>query len=45
MGACSEYIKNVFPSIDDDLKQYVEGKEMFTNLLLAKMTFFRRFGK
>ncbi|KAJ8920090.1 hypothetical protein NQ315_011745 [Exocentrus adspersus] len=25
MGTCSEYIKNVFPSIDDDLKQYVEG--------------------
>lgn len=24
MGTCSEYIKNVFPSIDDELKQYVE---------------------
>ncbi|KAJ8974035.1 hypothetical protein NQ317_001823 [Molorchus minor] len=25
MATCSEYIKTVFPSIDDDLKQYVEG--------------------
>lgn len=25
MTACSEYIKNVFPLIDDDLKHYVEG--------------------
>ncbi|KAG5889243.1 hypothetical protein JTB14_006379 [Gonioctena quinquepunctata] len=25
MGTCSEYIRNVFPTIDDDLKQYVEG--------------------
>ncbi|XP_050311079.1 ATP-binding cassette sub-family F member 3 [Anthonomus grandis grandis] len=25
MGTCSEYIKNIFPSIDDDLKKYVEG--------------------
>ncbi|XP_066247874.1 ATP-binding cassette sub-family F member 3 [Euwallacea similis] len=25
MGTCSEYIKNVFPAIDEDLKQYVEG--------------------
>ncbi|XP_044259705.1 ATP-binding cassette sub-family F member 3 [Tribolium madens] len=25
MTTCSEYIKNVFPSIDDDLKHYVEG--------------------
>lgn len=26
MGTCSEYIKTQFPSIDEDLKQYVEGK-------------------
>ncbi|XP_019881799.1 ATP-binding cassette sub-family F member 3 [Aethina tumida] len=25
MALCSEYIKNAFPHIDDDLKQYVEG--------------------
>nr|XP_023019951.1 ATP-binding cassette sub-family F member 3 [Leptinotarsa decemlineata] len=25
MGTCSKYIESVFPSIDDDLKQYVEG--------------------
>ncbi|KAF7287316.1 ATP-binding cassette sub-family F member 3 [Rhynchophorus ferrugineus] len=25
MGTYSDYIKNTFPSIDDDLKQYVEG--------------------
>ncbi|CAG9821893.1 unnamed protein product [Phaedon cochleariae] len=25
MGTCSEYIKRIFPTIDDDLKQYVEG--------------------
>lgn len=25
MGTCSEYIKSVFPLIDDDLKKYVEG--------------------
>ncbi|KAJ3642747.1 hypothetical protein Zmor_025504 [Zophobas morio] len=25
MTTCSEYIKTVFPSIDDDLKHYVEG--------------------
>lgn len=25
MGTCSEYIKTQFPSIDEDLKQYVEG--------------------
>ncbi|CAH1969585.1 unnamed protein product [Acanthoscelides obtectus] len=25
METCSEYIKNAFPTIDDDLKQYVEG--------------------
>ncbi|RZC36649.1 ATP-binding cassette sub-family F member 3 [Asbolus verrucosus] len=25
MTTCSEYIKNVFPLIDDDLKHYVEG--------------------
>ncbi|XP_060527981.1 ATP-binding cassette sub-family F member 3 [Cylas formicarius] len=25
MTECSDYIKNIFPSIDEDLKQYVEG--------------------
>ncbi|KAL1501844.1 hypothetical protein ABEB36_007094 [Hypothenemus hampei] len=25
MAICSEYIKTIFPSIDEDLKQYVEG--------------------
>lgn len=29
MAVCSEYIKNVFPLIDDDLKQYVEGNVLF----------------
>lgn len=28
MALCSEYIKNAFPHIDDDLKQYVEGMKL-----------------
>lgn len=35
MSSCSEYIKSTFPLIDDDLKQYVEGKiEIFLFLKL-----------
>lgn len=29
MSSCSEYIKSTFPLIDDDLKQYVEGRLQF----------------
>lgn len=34
MAVCGEYIKSQFPTIDDDLYQYVEGK--FLAILTSK---------